>query len=492
MATVADDMTIDRAAVIAQGDTTRPVVAGHYEIDMDQPLGAGGMAVVYRGRDLRTRRDVALKTLRPEYRKDPETRARFRKEARTMAFLGHPNVTRVYDLFEDDEAPWAIMEFVPGRSLKEAIAQDGPFSIEMTAKLLDQAAKALDHLHGRGLVHLDVKPQNLILTPDNSVKLIDFGIAQRAGEPQEMIGGTAFGTAAYLSPEQACGEPVEAATDIYALGCVVFEMLTGRPPFGSDPANSTKDDLVRAHVEREPPLPSSVTALPSWVDDVILRALAKKPRDRYRTCAAFTRAFWDGIEHPPVGPTTEVRLAARPVVIDTGVRPSIDPEPARSRRTVGGVLYRTGGRMARHSGPLRRAMWRATIALFVGNLLLAGMLYLDRGEVPGLIADGGALVGAGEARANTDRVRVRSGPGRENDIVGLLALDQTVRLTGEKLAANGEEWWPVEATIDGFAVSGYVSAQLLDISAGPGHVWWRDAVDEVSSWPGRAVDAVLD
>src|SRR5262245_25892006 len=210
MVTVSDQKT--RHYVQPPVDELNQVVAGHYSVDLDHLLGQGGMALVYLGRDLRTRREVALKTLRTEYRYDPETRARFRREARTMAFLSHPNVIKVYDLFEDDDAPWAVMEFAHGRSLKAEIAERGSFSIEETARLLDHSAVALDHLHGRELVHLDVKPQNLIVTPGLDVKLIDFGIAQRSGQAQEMIGGSAFGTAAYLSPEQACGEPVSVQT----------------------------------------------------------------------------------------------------------------------------------------------------------------------------------------------------------------------------------------------------------------------------------------
>src|SRR5215211_2674402 len=190
MVTTAEETTSGGAAATATafaGDgRTRTVVAGHYEVDLDEPLGSGGMAVVYRGRDLRTRRTVALKTLRAEYRRDPGSRARFRREARTMAFLRHPNLARVYDLYEDNDGPWAILEYVPGRSLKAEIAEHGPFDLDTMAHLLEQIAGALGHLHQRGLVHLDVKPQNLIVTPEKTVKLIDFGIAQRAGQPQEM------------------------------------------------------------------------------------------------------------------------------------------------------------------------------------------------------------------------------------------------------------------------------------------------------------------
>lgn len=491
MATVLEEMPSESAA-FAAGESTQPVVAGHYEIDLEQPLGAGGMAVVYRGRDLRTRRVVALKTLRIEYRRDPETRARFRREARTQAFLAHPNVTRVYDVYEDEDAPWVILEYVPGRSLKEEIAANGPFSVEETAKLLDQMAKALDHLHARGLVHLDVKPQNLLVTPDRTVKLIDFGLAQPAGVPQEMIGGSAFGTAAYLSPEQACGEPVDYSTDVYSLGCVVYEMLTGQPPFGNDPDNQLKNDIIRAHLDDAPPPPSSVRPLAPWVDDAVLLALAKEPRERYRDCASFARVFWTGIDVPDgiVGPT--VRLWSPPVV-DTRVEEELeepDPSPSRRRRSVSSAVYRTGGRVARHTGGVQRLLWRITAALLVANVMLAGMLWLDRGEIPGITAVSAGVQPGGEARVATSELRLRAEPGRGSAVLGVLELDTEVMVRERPVTVEGEQWWPVSVSIDGQLTTGYVSGEWLEPVGGPGDAWVRRAIDEVESWPGRLLDRI--
>lgn len=488
MATVAEEMTIDGTAAFPKSHRQRPVIAGHYEIELDDPLGAGGMAVVYRGRDLRTRREVALKTLRIEYRQDPETRARFRREARTMAFLAHPNVIKVYDLFEDDGAPWAVLEYAEGRSVKEEIAARGPYPVEETAKLLGQIASALDHLHGRGMVHLDVKPQNVIVAPDLSVKLIDFGLAQKAGQPQEMIGGSAFGTAAYLSPEQACGEPVDASTDVYSLGCVVYEMLTGQPPFGNDHSTHLKNDVIRAHLEHDPDPPSSIRPLPAWVDDAVLLALAKKPRDRYRDCASFARVFWTGIEEPDdvvaYGNTT-TRVWTRPIV-DT-VEEELAP-PRQPGLQLGGRLYRTGGRIARRTGWLQRFTWRVTTALLVGNVFLAGLLYVDRGEVPGLIAGSAELRAGADARVTTDRLRLRAEPGRDAGVLGLLALGQEIRVTGGAEERDGEFWWPVRAEIDGTALDGYVAGGWLEPVDGPGEAWLQRALDELEKIPSRLLD----
>jgi hypothetical protein len=450
--------------------------------------------VVYRGRDLRTRRDVALKTLRPEYRKDPETRARFRREARTMAFLSHPNVIKVYDLFEDDDAPWAVMEFAAGRSLKDEIQERRIFSIEETAGLLEQIAGALDHLHARGQVHLDVKPQNVMVTPDLAVKLIDFGLTQPMGQSQEMIGGTAFGTAAYISPEQACGDPVGVPTDVYALGCVVYEMLTGEPPFGGDPATQVKDDVIRAHLEEQPDSPSKHRSLPEWVDDAVLTALAKKPEDRFPTCSAFAETFWDGLgEHElviaPATTTARIQPARTSPPSTVESFDEIFPTAPKSRPGISRSLYVSGGRLARHTGWLQRFLWRATLALLVGNLLLAGLLYFDRGEVPGVVAGSATIQTGSDARVATDRLRLRAGPGRDQDVVGLLAVDQVVRVTGASAESEGETWWPVRAQINGESVDGYVSGGWIEPIGGPGDAWVNRAVDVVLTVPERLLEA---
>jgi predicted Ser/Thr protein kinase len=499
MATVAEEMTSNGSAAHARSDPAKPVIAGNYEVDLEHPLGSGGMAVVYRGRDLRNRRDVALKTLRLEYRRDPDTRAKFRREARTMTFLAHPNVVRVYDLFEDGNAPWVVLEFAPGRSLKEEIAARGPLPVEETARLLEQIAKALDHLHDRGLVHLDVKPQNLIVSPERKVKLIDFGLAQRSGAPQEMIGGSAFGTAAYLSPEQACGEPVDASTDVYSLGCVVFEMLTGQPPFGADGTAAVKNDVIRAHLQDEPAAPSSLIPLPAWVDDAVLLALAKKPRDRYRDCTSFARVFWAGLDEPDgiVAIQTPTAKVWSPPVIDT----YLENERALQERANGSVgfggrvaggFYRTGGKIARHTGWLQRTLWRATLALLVGNIMLAALLYVDRGEIPGVYANDTVLHAGGTAHVTTADLRLRDQPGRESDILGELAEGQSVAITGQAVDTGGEVWWPVRATVDGVATEGFVAGGWIAPEQSPKEVWLQRAKDEVETWPGKIVHHVRD
>ncbi|HEX5499645.1 MAG TPA: serine/threonine-protein kinase, partial [Thermomicrobiales bacterium] len=182
-------------------------IGGRYRIDLDAPLGASGIDLVYLGVDIRTRQPVAVKTLRLEYRQNPETRARFRSEARLLAFLNHPNVVRVLAVVEERSAPWVVLEHRPGRSVRELLAERGALTPEEVVPILEQTASALDHLHARGLVHLAIEPHNLLVGNDGSLQVTDFGHAQPAGQPQQIVAGHAFGPAAYLAPEQASGEP---------------------------------------------------------------------------------------------------------------------------------------------------------------------------------------------------------------------------------------------------------------------------------------------
>jgi len=289
----------DQTGPIRDGRPATLTVAGRYEVALDDVLGAGGMAVVYRGRDLRTRRGVAMRTLRTEYQHDPALRARFRGETRLQAFAAHPNIARVFDFHEEPSASWAVHELVEGRSLCDLIDANGVFSPDDVANVLDQMADALTHLHGRGWVHLDVNPRNVLVTERGSVKLIDFGLAQTAGTVQEAIGGATFGTAAYLSPEQAAGESLGPPADTYALGCVVYELLTGAPPFSAEGDGQPKREVIEAHLHRVPDAVSAVRpdlGLPEALDDVVAWALAKDPADRYASTTAFARLFRAAVE----------------------------------------------------------------------------------------------------------------------------------------------------------------------------------------------------
>ena len=395
MSTAADEVDYMTPPGAAPSDL-RTTIAGRYELDLVAPIAVGSISLVYRGQDLRTRRDVAVKTLRLEYRHDPETRARFRREARLLAFLAHPNVVRVFDFVEDRGVTWVVLEYVAGRDLRQVLAEHGPIPPVEVMPLLTQAAAALDHLHARGLVHLDVKPTNLLLTDDGTLKLIDFGFAQPAGTPQQTVAGGAA-AAVYLAPEQAAGEPVEAATDVYALGCVVYELLTGQPPYAADTRPEGKNDAIRARLETGPAPPSRVRpdlGLPAWVDDAVIWALAKHPAARYGSVESFAGVFRSslGADEPgdeaiaaprrPVLITTQPRVVARGGVSRAAV--TVPSRLSPRRPDLGARLYRAGGRLARRSGALPPLLWRAVAVVAALDLLVALFLILTQGALPGL------------------------------------------------------------------------------------------------------------
>jgi serine/threonine-protein kinase len=451
----------------------RTTIAGRYELDLVAPIAVGSISLVYRGKDLRTRRDVAVKTLRLEYRHDPETRARFRREARLLAFLAHPNVVRVFDFVEDRGVTWVVLEYVAGRDLRQVLAEHGPLAPVEVMPLLAQAAAALDHLHARGLVHLDVKPTNLLLTDDGALKLIDFGFAQPAGTPQQTVAGGADGTA-YLAPEQAAGEPVEVATDVYALGCVVYELLTGQPPYAADTRHEGKNDAIRARLETGPTPPSRVRSdlgLPAWVDDAVLWAMAKTPAARYGSVESFAGVFRSslGADEPadeaiatprrPVLITTQPRVVARGGVSRAAV--TVPSRLSPRRPDLGSRLYRAGGRFARRSGALPPLLWRAVAVVAALDLLVALFLILTRGVLPGLYEPTPTLHPGATASVAADALLVRDAPGLAANPVGQLDAGDRVTVTGPDQSIDGTVWWPIATEQDEAPVAGYAAADWL-------------------------------
>jgi serine/threonine protein kinase len=429
------------------------VVADHFEIEGSQPIGSGGMALVYRGRDLRTRRLVALKTLKPEWVSDPQARARFRHEARTMAFLSHPNVAKVYDLHEPNEQaqPWAVLEFIPGPSLRQEIDREGQIDVDRTAHLLKQIAAALHHLHQRGMVHLDVKPQNILFEDPMTVKLIDFGIAQEAGSIPELINGQAFGTVSYVSPEQAAGEVVGPFSDVYALGCVVYEMLTGQTIFRFD-AGTDPQIVLAAHLTEEPIPPTDRRPdldLAEWVDDIVLDAVHKVPEDRYPSAIAFAQGF-EGALNASTPPDSTVPLDRLPR-FDPRRNPTIvhTPPPVVAARSHGPPL------VAR----IRTAfLWKLIGIVAVGNVLLAGLSFWDRGTIPGLYEPVVAIQAGSTARVTAEMLNVRSAPDAGSGVLDQLGQNAELRVTGEDEAG----WWPVTYDQQGAESAGWVSGEHIE------------------------------
>jgi eukaryotic-like serine/threonine-protein kinase len=250
------------------------LVAGRYEIE--RPLGHGAMAVVDLARDVELDRSVALKRLAENLSRDEELRARFLREGRLAARLAHPNVVRIFDVGEDDERPFIAMEYVDGETLAELVRRRGPLPAHEVAELGVQICRGLAAAHDAGLVHRDVKPQNLLLGSNRLLKLGDFGIAVGLGGTRLTMAGTVLGTAAYLAPEQARGEEVTAAADVYGVGAVLYELLTGGPP-----RTPTSLADLRHSTTIAPP-----AAAPRALARIVMRCLAADPAARPPSPAA--------------------------------------------------------------------------------------------------------------------------------------------------------------------------------------------------------------
>jgi predicted Ser/Thr protein kinase len=263
-------------------------VAG-YRIESE--AGRGGMGVVYRARQAGLDRAVALKLIAPELARDDAFRARFARESRIAASLDHPNVIPVYEAGEDGELLFIAMRFVEGTDLGRMLADEGPLEPMLAAELVAQAASALDAAHARGLVHRDVKPANLLVAGDPArphVYLTDFGLARRDGSSTALTTtGQWMGTPDYAAPEQIDGDDVDARADVYALGCVLYAALAGRPPFGDRPRMAK----AGAHLHERPPALREVRPeVPAAFEPVVERALAKRPEDRYASAGDLGRA----------------------------------------------------------------------------------------------------------------------------------------------------------------------------------------------------------
>jgi eukaryotic-like serine/threonine-protein kinase len=251
-------------------------MSGRYQLE--EPLGHGGMASVYRARDTALGREVALKVLAENLTGDEELRKRFLREARLAARLSHPNVVSVFDVGEEENGqPFIVMELIEG----ETLAERGRVSADEARGLALQAARGLTHAHEAGLVHRDVKPANLLLRRDGTLKIADFGIARATETTRLTQVGTVLGTAAYLAPEQALGEEVGPAADVYSLGAVLYELLTGRPPFEFE---SLADLAEKQRAMAIAPVRELAPETPRALEDLVMRCLARNPS--YRPSAA--------------------------------------------------------------------------------------------------------------------------------------------------------------------------------------------------------------
>src|SRR5262245_20723835 len=336
------------------------VFDGRYRVV--RKLGTGGMANVYLAEDQELGRRVAIKMLDDRHAQDEQFVERFRREAKNAAGLSHPNIVSIYDRGEAEGTYYIVMEYLEGRTLKELLIRRGPTPVRIALDYTRQILAALDHAHREGIVHRDIKPHNVIVGPDGRLKVTDFGIA-RSGTSQMTEAGSIIGTAQYLSPEQAKGEPVSPASDLYSVGIVLNEMLTGSVPFTGD----TPLEIAMKHLSAVPEPPSAATpGVPHELDAVVLRALAKQPEDRYQSAKEMDADLARVGQGLPVAPATEE--AATAVVLGAGIDSKSTQLATRKQRAdaSGTPPSYTRGRYYRYEEPVRRRpLWPWLLALLL-------------------------------------------------------------------------------------------------------------------------------
>lgn len=355
------------------------MLGDRYEIG--EVIGRGGMAEVHEARDVRLGRRVAIKILRPDLARDPDFQVRFRREAQSAAALNHPNIVAVYDSGEDrlDGAegqpqvvvPYIVMEYVDGMTLRQLLASGRRLLPERALEIASGVLSALDYAHRHGIVHRDIKPGNVMLTRSGDVKVMDFGIARALNEAGTSITSTSavMGTAQYLSPEQARGEVVDARSDLYSTGVLLYELLTGRPPFTGESAVS----IAYQHVSEMPTPPSQIdSGVSPEIDLIVLAALAKRTDERYQTASEFRADVERTIQGGPI-------TMAVPTVMASEHTQMLAPVEAS-----GAAAYAR----ARQPQPRRRRglFWGIAIVVVLG--IVAGILVVATQLIPG----GGARV----------------------------------------------------------------------------------------------------
>jgi serine/threonine-protein kinase len=286
---------------------------------VEQKIGEGGMGAVFRGHDLMLEREVAIKALRPELARQAELVARFRSEAVTLAKLNHSHIATLYNFLRHGEDYFMVMEFVRGKTLDEVIRQSGAMAIERAVRLFCQALEGIAHAHALGVIHRDIKPANLMLTANDEVKVMDFGIARVLGTARQTKTGRLIGTLEYMSPEQMRGAETDARSDIYSLGILLYEMLTGRVPFQAD----SDYELMRAQVEQQPPPPREFKdEIPPAVEAAILQALAKDPAARFQSAAEFRSALISAVPAAALKPEPVHQIETEPTLKATRIAAS--------------------------------------------------------------------------------------------------------------------------------------------------------------------------
>jgi beta-lactam-binding protein with PASTA domain/predicted Ser/Thr protein kinase len=329
---------------------TQPrIIGSRYELG--ELIGYGGMAEVHRGRDTRLNREVAIKMLRPDLARDPSFLIRFRREAHSAAGLNHPSIVSVYDTGEiaapDGTAlPFIVMEHVEGRTLRDILKSEGRLPARRAMEITADVCAALDFSHRNGIVHRDIKPANVMITPTGAVKVMDFGIARALADTSATVTQTAnvIGTAQYLSPEQARGEAVDARSDVYSTGCLLYELVAGVPPFQGDSPVA----VAVQHVKENPVMPSVRNPeVPRVLDSVVMKALAKNQLNRYQSAADMRADLQRALANQPVTAESVMTDAERtqfiartPSAMPAGaLHRGYDPEPEEENHRRAGLIW---------------------------------------------------------------------------------------------------------------------------------------------------------
>ena len=386
------------------------IIDGRYRVV--SRLGSGGMAEVYLAEDQLLGRSLAVKVLRHHFAEDQEFVERFRREASSAAGLAHPNIVAIFDRGQWDGTYYIAMEYVPGRSLKELVREQGPLEPVVAIDIVTQILQAARFAHARGVIHRDLKPHNVLLDEEGRARVTDFGIAQ-AGASDMTMTGSIMGTAQYLSPEQAQGHAVSAASDLYAIGVILYELLTGAVPFDGDTAVA----IAFKQVSAQPPAPSTANpAVPAVLDEIVLCALAKDPAARYGSAEEFIAVLAAARERLPAGaataifatqppadgaPATSTHAVPAGTALSTGVHPAallLPPDDG----SLGALTPEDGEQAAKKRRALRWALAGAALAALVASalvLVLTRPSSNGRVTVPNVAGQSEAAAGATLRRA---------------------------------------------------------------------------------------------
>ena len=446
--------------------------------ELGETLGFGGMSEVHYARDLLLHRDVAVKVLRADLARDPSFYLRFRREAQNAAKLNHPTIVQVFDTgeaeTEDGPLPFIVMEYVDGDTLRDVLRANGPISPRQAMTWMADVAAAMDFSHRNGIVHRDMKPANVMIDKSGAVKVMDFGIARAMSDSTSTMTQTSavMGTAQYLSPEQARGIKVDPRSDIYSMGCVLFELLTGEPPFTGDSPVA----VAHQHVHEDPPWPSHVRPeIPRELDSVVLKAMSKNKDNRYQSAADLRadliRVLAGGKPSAPMLLSDEERTE----FIDTGPRRPTRTETTGPRRPIAGRTSNGNGGNHRRDEDTEETPRRRSRLLMAGALLavvvLVGGLFLwspwGSGSAPQVSVPAVSGLSSDDAQASLERA------GFEVRVLEEPSLDVGVGLATRSTPGEGV-----------MAAEG--SEVALYVSTGPQRV--RLPSDLVGKTPAEALD----